>query len=81
VKKPYRSRQKSRPPMKRRSALDIAQRYFAQRRRLSGTIREEIIATQMPPPVATTESTFAGWTNDEKRAFYESGTVPQRFRT
>lgn len=70
-----------RPLMRRGTALDIAQRAFSDGRKVSGVVRDDIIATQMPksePP--TLRSTFAGWTAAEKMAFYHDGTVPERYR-
>jgi hypothetical protein len=67
--------------MRRGTALDIAQRAFAQARRLTGTLREEVVGTQMPPPPPPMdEPTFGGWTIDEKIAFYARGTIPERFK-
>lgn len=40
----------------------------------------ELIERQIPPPPKP-ETSFAGWTTDEKVAFYARGVVPQRFRT
>lgn len=76
-KKPY-----VRPPMRRKTAIDIAQRAFNGRTRLHPTTRDEILDTQVAKPTEPTiHPTFAGWTTDELTAFYTTGTVPERYRT
>lgn len=69
------------PAMRRGTALDIAQRAFSRGEQLLPSTRDEILATQMPAPVAPKDNpTFRGWTSDEKMAFYTDGTVPERYR-
>lgn len=68
--------------MRRRTALDIAERFFRSGRLMPLGLRDEIIATQMAQADAQPrETTFVGWTTDEKIAFYAHGKVPARFRT
>lgn len=67
------------PPMRRGTALDIAERSFRDGKQLSPALRDEILATQMVNPAAKNEPIFAGWTTDEKIAFHERGIVPARY--
>ena len=70
-----------RPPMKRKTALDIAGRFFRDRKPMAEALRDEIIATQMAAPERPgPEVIFSGWTTDEKLAFAADGTVPERYR-
>lgn len=61
--------------------MQIARRADRTGKPLSPILRDEIVGTQMPAPDPPKyDPTFDGWTLNEKIAFHEHGTVPERYR-
>lgn len=84
MRKPQRKfvRGRPRPSMRRGTALEIAGRFFRSGDPMPHSTRDDILATQMPTPQPPAfDPTFAGWTVDERVAFYTTGMIPQRFKT